>query len=126
MITKTRKKRNYQSLFVSAFIVILTLGLIGFLVVSNWKINQRKSELMSIIESLKEEIQTLEEKNAEWRAGIDMSQSEENKEKVAKDQLGLKKPGEEVVSIKQEQNEEEVKQEEKKSFWQKIWEKLNF
>ena len=124
MITKKRKKRSYQSLFVSAFIVILTLGLIGFLVISNWKINQRKSELMSIIESLKEEIQTLEGKKAEWLAGIDMSQSEENKEKVAKDQLGLKKPGEEVVSIKQEQNEEEVKQEEKKSFWQKIWEKL--
>jgi cell division protein FtsB len=95
------------------------------LVVSNWRINQRKSELISRIESLKEEIQTLEGKRAELLAGIDMSQSEENKEKVAKDQLGLKKPGEEVVSIKQEQNEEGVKQEEKKSFWQKIWEKLN-
>ena len=126
MITKTRKKRSYQSLFASAFILILTLGLIGFLVISNWKINQRKSELMSIIESLKEEIQTLEEKKAKWQAGIDMIQSEENVETVAKDKLGLKKPGEEVVSIKQEQNEEEVKQEEKKSFWQKIWEKLNF
>jgi len=109
----------------SIFIGILTLGLIGFLVVSNWRINERKSELMSRIESLKEEIQTLEEEKAKLLAGIDMSQSEENKEKVAKDQLGLKKPGEEVVSIKQEQNEEEVKQEEKKSFWQKIWEKLN-
>ena len=125
MITKTRKKRSYQSLLASIFIGILTLGLIGFLVVSNWRINERKSELMSRIESLKEEIQTLEEEKAKLLAGIDMSQSEENKEKVAKDQLGLKKPGEEVVSIKQEQNEEEVKQEEKKSFWQKIWEKLN-
>ena len=125
MITKTRKKRSYQSLFVSTFIVILTLGLIGFLVVSNWKINQRKSEFMSIIESLKEEIQTLEGKKAELQAGITMSPEEENLETAAREQLGLKKPGEEVVSIKQEQNEEEVKQEEKKSFWQKIWEKLN-
>jgi cell division protein DivIC len=124
MITKTRKKRSYQSLFASAFIVILTLGLIGFLVVSNWKINQRRSELMSRIESLKEEIQTLEGEKAELQAGITMSPEEENLETAAREQLGLKKPGEEVVSIKQEQNEEEVKQEEKKSFWQKIWEKL--
>ncbi len=125
MITKTRKKRSYRSLLASIFIGILTLGLIGFLVVSNWKINQRKSELMSRIESLKEEIQTLEGKKAELLAGITMSPEEENLETAAREQLGLKKPGEEVVSIKQEQNEEGAKQEEKKSFWQKIWEKLN-
>jgi len=121
MITKTRKKRSYQSLLASIFIGILTLGLIGFLVVSNWRINQRKSELMSRIESLKNEIQTLEEEKAKLQAKIDYIPLEEG----ARDKLGLKKPGEEVVSIKQEQNEEEVKQEEKKSFWQKIWEKLN-
>lgn len=111
-------------MFSSIFIIILTVGLIGFLIFSNLKIDKKRSELMSRIESLKKEIQTLEEKKVELQSGVNVSQSEANLEEAAREQFGLKKPGEEVVVVKQEQKEE-VKNEEKKSFWERIWEKIN-
>ena len=125
MITKLKKKGRYRSLFSSFFIIILTVGVIGFLIVSNLRIDKKRSELMARIESLKKEIQTLEGKKAALQSGVNISQSEENLEEAAREQFGLKKPGEEVVVVKQEQKEE-VKQEENKSFWQKIWEKIKF
>jgi len=124
MITKSKKKGRYRSLFFPLFIIILTVGVIGSLIVSNLRIDKKRSELMARIESLKKEIQTLETKKTELQSGVNMSQSEENLEEAAREQFGLKKPGEEVVVVKQEQKEE-VKKEEKKSFWERIWEKIN-
>ena len=59
------------------------------------------------------------------KAGISQSQTQDYLEKEARERLGLKKPGEEVVAIKKIQSEEgtkEVKQE--KNLWQKILEFL--
>ena len=75
------------------------------------------------IESLRKEIQILEEKNKELKEEISQSGSEEYLEKVAREQLGLKAPGEEVIVINKEEKEEqpEIKQNEK-NFWNpKSW-----
>jgi len=124
MIAKRRKKKkSFQEIFLSVLFVFFTLAIIGLLAVSNFKIRERRKELLSQIETLEKEIQNVEKKNQELKAGISESQTEDYLEKEAREKLGLKKPGEEVVAIKKIQSEEKQKeQKEEKSLWQKILE----
>jgi cell division protein FtsB len=92
------------------------------------KINKRKEELNSQIQKLEEEIQNQMKKNEELKAGLSQTSDQQYLEEEARERLGLKKPGEEVVSI-QKVETEEPKTEEKpkpKSLWQRILEKLKF
>lgn len=122
MIQKSRKFKKpgfQQTILFSIIISFLLLGAISFLIISNWKINQRRQELTSKIEALKKEIEVLEVKNAELKTKISQSQQESYLEKEARERLGLKKPGEEVVAVlPAEEKKEEQPQE--KSLWQKI------
>lgn len=105
---KSKKGETRQTIFFSIFLGCLILIVIGFLVISNWKINQKRVELRSQIEALRKEIQILEEKKQELEAGISQTKGEEYLEKEAREKLGLKKPGEEVVAIlPPEKNEED-------------------
>ena len=124
MIAKRRKKKkSFQEIFLSVLFVFFTLAIIGLLTVSNLKIRERRKELLSQIETLEKEIQNVEKKNQELKAGISESQTEDYLEKEAREKLGLKKPGEEVVAIKKIQSEEKQKeQKEEKSLWQKFLE----
>lgn len=129
MITKNRelKKRSFsQSTFLYIFLAISFLGITGVLVFSNFKITQKRTQLQSQIESLKKEIQILEEKNQKLKAGISESQTEDYLEKKARESLGLKKPGEEVVVVlpPKEGREQEIPKQ--KNLWQIILEKLGF
>ena len=126
MIAKRRKKKkSFQEIFLSVLFVFFTLAIIGLLAVSNFKIRERRKELLSQIETLEKEIQNVEKKNQELKAGISESQTEDYLEKEAREKLGLKKPGEEVVAIKKIQSEEKpTEQKEEKSLWQKFLEFL--
>lgn len=122
---KSKKKKSFQEIFFSILFVFLALAIVTLLVTSNLRIKERRRELVSQIGVLEKEIQNLEEKNQELKAGISQSQTQDYLEKEARERLGLKKPGEEVVAIKKIQSEEgtkEVKQE--KNLWQKILEFL--
>jgi len=103
------------------FFIVLFILVIGFLFITNWKIKQRRAELTNRIEALKQGVAILEEKNQEIKERISQSKSEEYLEEVARDQLGLKAPGEEVVVVtgEKEEEKEEVKEEEK-AWWEKI------
>jgi cell division protein FtsB len=124
MITKIKKRKKgefFQNILLSVLIGISLLGVVGFLVVSNLRINQKRTELISKIESLKKEIQVLEEKKEKIEAGITQTESETYWEEKLREQ-GYKRPGEEtVVVLPPEEKEEKV--EEEKSFWEKI---INF
>ena len=133
---RIRKEGPYQTIFFSILIGIITFGLIGFLVISNWKIIQKRAELQSKIESLKKEIQILEEKNQQLRAGILETTKESYWEEKIR-QEGYKRPGEEqVVVLREKPEEEKIKEETKahklkiyildalKNLWQKFLEKL--
>jgi len=124
MIAKFRKKKkpsSWKNIFFSILFKILFLLVIGFLIVTNLKINQRRAQLTARTASLKEEIEILEQKNQELKENISQAGGEEYLEKVAREQLGLKAPGEEVVVItgEREEEKEEVKEEEG-SWWEKI------
>jgi len=119
MIAKFRKNKksfSAKSFLVSLFLIIFCLALIVFLSITNWKINQRRSELRTMLDQLKAQVQALEEKNKQLKENISYVQSQDYLEQVAREQLDMKKPGEEVVVIqKEEQESKETK--EKKTWW---------
>jgi len=137
MVTKFKrfkKGESHQSIFFSTFLGILVLIVIGFLVASNWKISQKRTELTTGIETLEKEIQILEERKQELEAGISQAGTEDYLEKEFREKLGLKKPGEEVVVVKPPPegynlptaHPEESAWQKLENFWQKILEKLEF
>lgn len=127
MIPKFRKKkkRNTQrNIFFLILLGILVLLVIGFFVFTNWKINKRRAEFIDRISDLKQEIQVLEEKNKELKEKKAEAETEDYLEKMARDELGLKAPGEEVVVVQKEEEEQEEVEEKKKTWWEKfksIW-----
>lgn len=123
MVTKFKKKKKKSSrknIFFSILLGISLLLIIGFLINTNLKIRQRRAKLLARIEALKQEIQILEEKNKELKENVSQAGTEEYLERVAREELGLKAPGEEVVVISEEIEKEEEIEEEKKTWWEWI------
>jgi len=127
MISKSRRfrKDSHQTIFFSILIGILLAAAIGFLTFSNLKISQRRAELTAKIEDLKKEIQILEKKNQELRAGITQTESESYWEERIREQ-GYKKPGEEQIVVLPPEGGEEGETGGQKSLWQRILEKIGF
>lgn len=127
MLTKRRKKkRSFQAIFFPILFSLFAIALVAFLIVSNLRISKRRKELISQIDALGKEIQILEGKNSQLKAGVAEGLTESYLEKEARERLGLKKPGEEVVVIKKIESEEPKEVEKEKSFWERVWEKLRF
>jgi len=125
-IRKFRKRGSQKTIFFSILFILLFFSLVGFLIISNWRINQRRSELISQISILEKEIKALEEKNKELKAGISEASSEAHLEEVARENLGLKRKGEEVAVILPPPEREEEGKAEEKGVWERILEKLKF
>lgn len=120
---KVKKRKKSKSLFFIISLGILVVFLIFVSVVSNWKIHKKRSDLKAQIEQLEKEIESIEKRNQELRAGISQSLTEISLEREAREKLNLKKPGEQVITVLPP--EEELREiEENKSFWKKIWEKI--
>lgn len=123
MITKKAKNgkswKNKISGFILLFIIIIFIGFFSYV---NWKINKRRSDLLEKISSLEQELQELENKNQELKQKQAEAGTGDYIEKVARDQLELKKPGEEVVVIQKEpaSAESSGEAEENKTWWDKI------
>ena len=126
MIAKKNKKRKLFSgnLIYSVLTIIFFAGVVVFLVVSNARISKKRAEMATRIDSLKTEIQDLEEKNQQLKLGLSQSEQEAYWEEKIREQ-GYQKPGEEVTIVipSTTNQEEKVVQ---KSFWQKIKEKFGF
>jgi len=123
---KIRKKSFRRENLFWLLLLITFIGLIGALAVVNLKINKKRVQYIDRVETLKKEIQEVEKKNEELKKGVSQAGSKEHLEKVAREQLGLKNPGEEVVVIIKEEEESSSVEatEDKESFWdpKKWWE----
>jgi cell division protein FtsB len=117
---------SLESKFLPVILGILFLVIIGFLVISNYRINKKRAELQAQIKSLEEQIKILEEKKAKLQTGISVGESESFLEKEARDKLGLKKPGEEVVVVTPPKEENATTTKENKTLWQKLLERIGF
>ena len=82
------------------------------MVFSNWKISKRREELTAQIESLKEEIDVLEQERQELETGISKTEKESYWEEKAREQGYVKEGENPVVVIPPEESQgEEVVQE---------------
>ena len=111
---KFRRNLGGQVFFL-IFLVFLAIGVIGFLVFTNWKINQRRAELQQRIEVLKREIQISKEKITSLRAGISQTESKDYQTERLYEQGYVEKGATQVVILPQE--EKVVEEEEEKSPW---------
>jgi len=128
MISRSRKnkKRNFRKdIFFSILFGIFLVLIIGFLITTNIKIGKRRAELANRIATLRQEIGILEGKREELEEKISQAGSEEYLEEVARNQLDMKAPGEEVVVItKGDEEEKEEEEKEKRGWWE--WIKSKF
>ena len=127
MLSKSRKnkKGSRQEVIFSIFLVALIILGAAFLIFSNLRINKRRQELISQINKLETEIKEKEKQNAELKAGVSQITDQSYLEQEAREKLGLKKPGEEVVSIQKVETETntnpEVKKETSNPWNPKTW-----
>ena len=94
-----------KKIIISVLLVLFSLIVLGYLAFTNLKINQRRAELVIRADYLKKEIADLEKKKKELAEKIAQGTTLEYMEKVAREQLGYKAPGEEAVVISKENNE---------------------
>jgi cell division protein FtsL len=120
-----KRDDSSESKFLPIILGILFFAIVGFLVVSNFRINKKRTELQGQIMGLEDQIKALQEKKAKLQAGISASESESFLEKEAREKLGLKKPGEEVVVVMPPKETAGGKTQENKGLWQKILEILH-
>lgn len=122
---KTKKRRSWQTVLVSAVLGILSLGLIVFLAISNFKISEKRKVLKDEIEQTKAQIGILQEQKDSLAAGLDESDKADFHEERIRDQ-GYKKPGEEVIAVLQDKAlvKEGQPPVVKKSFWLDLWDKI--
>jgi len=114
---KIKKGGNFKNIFFSILIGVFLLAMVGFLVVSNLKINQKRAELIDKIEEIKKEIRLLEERNEQLKAGILQTESDAYWEARLYEQ-GYKKPGEEAVVVLPPEDGQAVPAEQEK---ERIW-----
>jgi cell division protein FtsB len=121
---KTKKRRSWQTVLVSTVLGLLSLGLIAFLAISNFKISEKRKVLEADIEEAKAQVEILQEQKNSLAAGINESEKADFQEERIREQ-GYKKPGEEVIAILQDKatiKEEQAVEE--KSFWLNLWDKI--
>jgi cell division protein FtsB len=122
---KLKKEDSIQSTVFSVLLGVLAVALIGFLIFSNVKINERRNRLTSQLEDLRGQVRELEEKKNNLEAGIFHQGSQEYLEEIARENLNLKEQGEQVVAFIEEK-EEEGKEEKEQGIFNKIIEKIKF
>ena len=124
-----RRKREttfFQSILTPVLSGLVIFEVIGFLLITNFERNKKRSELNLRIENLENEIEILERKKQELSAGISQIPTEEYLEKEARERFNLKKPGEKlVVVLPPEESVKEVA-EKQEGFWQRFLEKLGW
>ena len=124
---KRSKKRSWPVVVSSIFLVFLAIGLIGFLVATNWKIGQKRAELRERREVLEKEIQVLEEQIASLQAGIIQTETDDYQtEKLYEE--GYFPTGSVPIVVVPSEEEATEKEEttEEKNPWQKFLEVLGF
>jgi len=124
--TKRAKKRTRKTASL-IFLGVLVFSLAIFLFISNWRISQRRTKLYSQIELLERQIQHLIEENIRIEEEIAFTEEEDFLARIAREGLGLKKPGEQVIIVLPPEEIEPKEQEQvEKSFWQRALDWLKF
>lgn len=122
---KTKKGGTYQNIVFSVSIGIFLLAIVGFLVVSNLRINQKRAELTEKIEELERDIRLFSERNEQLKAGIARTESDDYWEARLREQ-GYRKPGEETVVVLPPEGKDETAVPKEKNFWENLLQEIGF
>ena len=98
MIEKRKKRDSKEERIFQILFPFFTIALIGLLLISNLKINPKRAKLTEEIESLKKELEILEEKNQKLKTGLSQTEKESYWEEKIR-QEGYMKEGENPVVI---------------------------
>ena len=98
MIEKRKKRDSKEERIFQILFPFFTIALIGLLLISNLKINQKRAKLTEGIESLKKEIEILEEKKQKLETGLSQAEKESYWEEKIR-QEGYMREGENPVVI---------------------------
>ena len=121
MISYSKKFEKRPSKISAIFLSLILFLLIGFLAISNWKMQEKRVGFNSQLEILNKKIQNLEKINQGLKEKILAIGEENYLEKVARETFNLKKSGEKVVVIKREEPISTEIKEEKKFFDFQNW-----
>jgi len=119
-----RRKKTPQNIIPSLLFLISLFIIIAFLIISNWRINERRVEYTERINQFSQETKALEDRNRELKAGVTETSQLDYTEKVLREKGLYKKKGEEMIIIIPPEKEEERVEEEEKSIWEKILGKI--
>ena len=81
------------------FILLVLVMLIAFFAFTNYKLFKKRSTLNSQIDNLQTEIDLVENRNKKLKVTQENMEGDEYIESVARNQLDLRKPGEDVIVI---------------------------
>lgn len=111
MVTDYSKKQkgDGEHLFLKAITVIVII-LIIVLVIANVRLYKKKKDLRLQINSYKEQIKSIEESSKKLKDGIANIDNADYIEKIAREENGMKQPGENVVSFIMPEKKEEPKE----------------
>jgi len=127
---KRIKKRNKvaSKIFSTLFFVVLVSGMLGFLYLlirANLKVFEKRRLLNEKALALQKEIERLLQEKKEMEEKLENIQNEAYLEKIAREELNLKKEGEKVVAfpVISEDKRQEI-EEKKKNFWNNFLKKI--
>lgn len=127
MIAKSKKQKKSGSkkedLFFQAIFVLLFVFFISYLVISNYKIIKKRSQLNEKINDLTEKIQMLEVEKQRLEAGITQTQKDVYWEERIREQ-GYVKEGEEQVVILGPGEIQKEKTKTEQNFVEELFEKI--
>ena len=119
---RQKKSRFKKGVIFQAVFFILVSFLIGFLFVSNLKINKKRAELIKRIEFLGEEIQILEEEKQKLESAISQTEKDSYWEEIVREQGYIRTGENPVVVVPPTEAQEELKADQ--NFSEKLLENL--
>jgi len=120
--TKSPKAKN----LLLGFVTLALLTAVVFLIVGNLRIADKRNRMNAELEALEKRMAELVEEKEVIQGRVFQSNDSDYLERVAREELNLKKEGESVVAFPVVENEGEVEEidEEQQNLWQKIMEKI--
>jgi cell division protein FtsL len=117
---KRNKKSSVKSMIGYFAFSIFSICVIVFMIITNWKIYQKRVDLPERVAELKAQADQLEKQKKELEQNLSDVGTEDYLEKAAREQLDMKKPGEDVYVIQKEQEQPQQPEQENMSWWDKI------
>lgn len=118
---KSIKSNDIGKYFVLAVVLVVVLGSVGFLVLSNWKMYKKRADLNQRVEDYKKQIADLQKENDKMQLDLSQEGNSEYAEREIRERLDMKKPGENVVVVVPPKESGEAQQSVPQDFFQKLW-----